>query len=332
MVGRKRRHDCLAADITCCRMEASSELGKRSLVGQVLTPAVAIGAHSRLTPRSPVTPPESIPAISGRANPSAHADGSLSTPIPADAPRAGAGPDSGGCNRDVETRLVGRGADPANRPNARNNPSGRCPDLRARSGIPQRGGYIGTMSRRWSLNDYRKRSLTVIAVAAAAAAAMLLTGYPGRGCVPDQTQFRPFSAVISDERAVVRLYGAPIPYLRSIAIHPWFVVKPAHSTDMHRWEVWQRAGGPYGHVRRNLLDPISNVGGGETFVIAELTGTKAEAVIDFIVHESPTYAWRTVYHYVPGPNSNTYAQWIINNTGWNVQLPPTAIGKSVALR
>ena len=38
-----------------------------SLVGQVLAPAVTIGSHSRFTPRSPVTPPDSMPPISCRA-------------------------------------------------------------------------------------------------------------------------------------------------------------------------------------------------------------------------------------------------------------------------
>lgn len=150
-------------------------------------------------------------------------------------------------------------------------------------------------------------------------------GGPG---FPDQTAFRPLSKLRETEEACVRVYGAPIPYLRRFAIHTWFVVKRARSYELHRWEVWQEAGGPYGHVQRDLLDPEQDVGAGGTHVIAELRGEMAEKVARFIETQSPRYPWRHEYTYFPGPNSNTYTAWVLNKAAWQTPLPWTAAGKN----
>ena len=120
---------------------------------------------------------------------------------------------------------------------------------------------------------------------------------------------------------------APIPGIEIIAIHPWFVVKRAGATRFDRWEVWQTAGGLYGHIRKNRTSNLTGgVGAGGTYIIAELIGAEAEAVVAFIDTQSPDYSCKDNYELL-GPNSNTYAQWILDGSGWNVPLPPTAIGK-----
>ena len=103
-------------------------------------------------------------------------------------------------------------------------------------------------------------------------------------------------------------------------------MKSAEATSFDRWELWQTAGGPYGHLRRNLQAPESDVGADGVFVVAELVGPAAEPVVDFITDRSPTYPCRNTYFFL-GPNSNTYPQWVLDNTGWNAELPATAIGK-----
>jgi len=151
----------------------------------------------------------------------------------------------------------------------------------------------------------------------------------GPGSIPDQSQFEPLASLGTNGEIVVRLYAAPIPNLESIAIHPWFVVKWADETEFDRWEVLQSAGAPYGHVRLNLNSPTSDVGAGGVFVLAELIGPAAESVVAFIETQSPNYSCRDHYISFPGPNSNTYAQWVLDNTGWAVTLPAAAIGKGV---
>ncbi len=152
------------------------------------------------------------------------------------------------------------------------------------------------------------------------------------GCdsgIPDQNLFLPLDTVLSNSQALVRLYSAPIPELEGIATHPWFIVKRKNANTYSRWEVWQDAGGLYGHVRQNFLTAESGVGAGGTYVIAELQGPVAESVVEFIYTESPTYPCKDNYVLFPGPNSNSYAQWVLTETGWNVTLPDSAIGKDV---
>lgn len=148
--------------------------------------------------------------------------------------------------------------------------------------------------------------------------------------VPDQTGFAPLDELATNGRAVVRLYSAPIPGLGGIATHSWFLIKEADSAVFDRWELWQTAGGAFGHIRRNLLRPESDVGAGGVFVIAELIGDRARPVVAFIRDASPSYPCRNTY-FVLGPNSNTYPQWVLDNTGWDVTLPATAIGKDAAV-
>lgn len=148
--------------------------------------------------------------------------------------------------------------------------------------------------------------------------------------VPDQSRFAPLESLRDCGEAVVRLYATPLPGIENLAIHPWFVVKRADATVFQRWEVLPTAAGPYGHVRRDAQLPTADFSAGGTHVLAELIGPEADPVIEFIEERSPTYPCRGCYLYVPGPNSNTYAQWVLSHTGWNVTLPTTAIGKDVA--
>jgi hypothetical protein len=149
---------------------------------------------------------------------------------------------------------------------------------------------------------------------------------PPYATAPDQTDFAPLSQLTRSPEAIARLYAAPTPGFECIATHPWFAIKPANSTTFERWEVWPTPAPPYGHVRLDRIDPDADVGTGAAWVVAELRGESASAVIDFIRTQSPTYPCRNEYAYFPGPNSNTYVAWVLDNTGWNVPLPPIAIG------
>ena len=144
--------------------------------------------------------------------------------------------------------------------------------------------------------------------------------------IPDQSGFPPLSVLKDGGQAVARLYSAPLQIIGAIASHPWFVIKAEDDTDFERWEVSLQAGGPFGHVQRDLMEPESGVGAGGVYIIAELTGDAAQAVVSFIRNESPGYPCRDTYILL-GPNSNTYAQWVLDNTGWEVELPSTGIGK-----
>lgn len=160
----------------------------------------------------------------------------------------------------------------------------------------------------------------LVGAAAVTASCVVLTP------IPDQSRFLPLSELRHSGQALVRLYAAPIPGIELIASHSWFVVKPASSSTYNRWEVWIEAAEPYGHVRKNMLEPESDIGAPGAYVVAELIGAEAELVVEFIESQSPTYPCKDRYLLL-GPDSNSYAQWVLDNTGWDVALPCTAIGK-----
>jgi hypothetical protein len=155
----------------------------------------------------------------------------------------------------------------------------------------------------------------------------LMAGCGAFVTVPDQTVFPSLETLAASGQAVVRLYGRPIAGIEQLAIHSWFLVKRADSTSFDRWELHIAPREPYGHVWKNVIPP-DEFGPG-TFVIADRIGDDALPVIDFIETASPAYDCMNVYA-VFGPNSNTYIQWVLTSTGWNVALPPASIGKDTA--
>lgn len=116
----------------------------------------------------------------------------------------------------------------------------------------------------------------------------------------------------SDLRVELRFATLPS-VLRAIAVHHWFVVLDAGAEQADRWEVWQsrNAGGQsWGHVHRNLMHPDRPVGGGPTCVAARWHGDQAQRLRAVLV-QPQVYPFQERYRYWPGPNSNTYAAWVL---------------------
>lgn len=110
----------------------------------------------------------------------------------------------------------------------------------------------------------------------------------------------------------VELRAARLPYVGRIAWHHWFVVRRPGAED--RWEVWQRAdagGQSWGHLHRNLLPPLQGVGNGESWPLRQWSGEPAERLAQRIEASPQTYPHRSRYAFWPGPNSNSYVQWIL---------------------
>ena len=128
---------------------------------------------------------------------------------------------------------------------------------------------------------------------------------------------------------VVQLRYASLPHgLGLVADHYWFVVTEEGSGACHRWEVWQSpdAGGTsIGHVHCDLKEPDANVGGGPTRIAAVWHGAEARA-LRAVLERSGDYPHCHLYHYWPGPNSNTYAAWVLKKAGIDYTLPWRAIG------
>jgi len=126
----------------------------------------------------------------------------------------------------------------------------------------------------------------------------------------------------------VELRYAPLPYIGFVAVHYWFVVYEDDG-ECHRWEVWQTAnagGRAVGHVHCDLKPPEEDVGGGPTVVAAEWMGEEA-ARLKAALDKAPHYPYCEVYRYWPGPNSNTFAAWILREARVEYPLHWKAIGK-----
>lgn len=136
----------------------------------------------------------------------------------------------------------------------------------------------------------------------------------------------------------VSLWTTDIPHLGLIAEHHWLVVDD--QGVLSRWEVWQDAnvigcvgpvsyspdyqGESWDHLHKNLMSPEQGVRNGPAYKLHEWSGDVAAYLIERIKSSPQTYPWRSQYRYWPGPNSNTYVQWILLG---KYQLSRKGLGK-----
>lgn len=126
---------------------------------------------------------------------------------------------------------------------------------------------------------------------------------------------------------IVELRYASLPVIGALAVHFWFVVRD-EAGRCSRWEVWQTpdAGGTsIGHVHRDLKGPDEGVGGGPPRVAFQWVGEPA-ARIRAVLEQIDRYPHRHRYRYWPGPNSNTFAAWVLREAGVEYAFPWQAFG------
>ena len=148
----------------------------------------------------------------------------------------------------------------------------------------------------------------------------------------DQTKFR-----LDKDKFQIFLFVCPgnIPF--NFAAHPWFVVN--ERGEISRWEVLFRKierETSWGHLYKNFFPPFQGI---EIFpflqkyfwkgkLIGKIDGEVAERIAKFI-KDSPNIYPYTEKYFLSGPNSNTYAQWILNEfPDFKVKLPWNAFGKN----
>lgn len=126
---------------------------------------------------------------------------------------------------------------------------------------------------------------------------------------------------------IVELRYAPLPLIGALAVHFWFVVRD-DAGACSRWEVWQTpaAGGTsIGHVHRDLKGPDDGVGGGPSRIAAVWKDAMAERIVQ-VLRSIERYPHCRVYRYWPGPNSNTFAAWVLREAGIEYAFPWQAFG------
>lgn len=127
----------------------------------------------------------------------------------------------------------------------------------------------------------------------------------------------------------VELRYATLPFpVGALAVHYWFVV--FHPGGCTRWEVWQtKNAGAHciGHVHRDLKGPDDGVGGGPAQVAVQWDGEAAQRIAA-VLRQAESYPYCEKYRYWPGPNSNTFAAWVLRQAGVEQPLHWKALGKN----
>ncbi|MCP4755893.1 MAG: DUF3750 domain-containing protein [Proteobacteria bacterium] len=146
------------------------------------------------------------------------------------------------------------------------------------------------------------------------------------------------------ERPLYQLWllYSPLPRpLHLLALHCWLVVKAPNGIPS-RWEVWQNSSccaSSWGHVHRDLFPPGQGIvrdfwpGGRrrhwEARIGGYMEGEAAEGMVRFVCDRAEDYPCRDRYFPWPGPNSNTFVQWVLNHfPGQTLRLPRKSLGSS----
>ena len=138
----------------------------------------------------------------------------------------------------------------------------------------------------------------------------------------------------------VWLYCSPLPLpLSYLALHCWFVLADQEN-NISRWEVWQepqKCKNSWGYLHQNLFPPYQGINRipacsfwkWPAKLLVCFDQSMATTLIKTIELSPETYPYQFQYSAYPGPNSNTYIQWVLNQlVDTKIKLPTAAIGKN----
>ena len=128
---------------------------------------------------------------------------------------------------------------------------------------------------------------------------------------------------------IVGSAALPAP-LGGIARHPWVAMRSAGSTSWERWEVMCCPdGSEFSTVKRTSIGPTSDHGGsgGDVRFHAVHAGNRAAEIIECVRDKAPRYPYRDDYQGWPGPNSNTFVDWLVRACDIDAELPSPNIGR-----
>lgn len=140
---------------------------------------------------------------------------------------------------------------------------------------------------------------------------------------------RPSSLPASPDLVVVKTVRLPdrdwLPWFTRFAEHTWI--------DLARGGAWHRIEWNT-HVAAIGKDPIDESRaraderwGRPVAVVTAVDGERAAAIAARVLAVATTYPSAADYRAWPGPNSNTFVEWLAREVELPVRLPPTAVGK-----
>jgi hypothetical protein len=152
-------------------------------------------------------------------------------------------------------------------------------------------------------------------------------GWPETWSTADWTSAGIAPTAVSTPEAVVQVWAGRTGRWKGIfATHSWLVIKGPGEA---RWRRYDKVGWGI-PVRRDIYAPDARWYSNEPFVIAELRGRDAEAALPAIEAAIARYPYRAPgeYRAWPGPNSNTFVQYVIAGVpALAGAMPSTAVGK-----
>ncbi len=154
------------------------------------------------------------------------------------------------------------------------------------------------------------------------------------------------------DQDIVQLHLLPSFYARRWAFHPAFITYRAEAGRWDKWEVWADQPAAYDSKeitgRKRFSDgreevkftyhqhrygTIRKTEGVTHFyehlpeqVRASWSGAEAARILD-VLEQPEDYPWIDTYRIWPGPNSNTYATWVLEQAGIGLDLGPKLVGK-----
>lgn len=139
---------------------------------------------------------------------------------------------------------------------------------------------------------------------------------------------------IIQKDAVIEVYAADAFSWRGwFAVHTWIAVKPQDAAEYTVYEVvgWRvRSGLPALHEYKTTT-PDRYWYGAKPEKVLSIQGNKAQRLIPQISDAISRYPWANEYTLFPGPNSNTFPQWVgLQVPELGLELPFRAIGSGYA--
>jgi hypothetical protein len=145
---------------------------------------------------------------------------------------------------------------------------------------------------------------------------------------------------LDPDKYQVFLFTCPATVPLMFARHPWFVVN--RKGKVSRWEVFfipAKTATSWGHLARDFYEPfqgISIVFSSQKYLwksirlVGRVEGgedSNAHRMTEFIESSPRSYPYCPRYSFF-GPNSNTYAQWVLNSfPEAGLKLPGNSFGK-----
>ena len=145
-----------------------------------------------------------------------------------------------------------------------------------------------------------------------------------------------FMRLIKKDRYQVFVFCSNIALPLSFINHTWIVT--SEKGIVNRYDIFHRKK-KEGHLYINLLRSWEGLGfvfwnrkpRWNSHLLWTIDGGKnslAEKIVRFM-KKSSTYPFKKKYHFFPGPNSNTFVQWILDQfRDISLKLPWNALGKN----